>query len=804
MSIAFRKVWRDLWNYKGRTLLVVLSIAVGVLALGLTTASNTFLKQQMELSRVGVHAAHARMVFAFPIGDEAVDAVSAMPQVEEAEGWLTAELRWKTALTEDWNEGTVLALADYANQKYDLLEWKSGAWPEENEIMVEDQQWQYYGVPPIGGTMYVEVNGNGVPLRVSGTLRDSTQSPPPFNPLNKPAFYINRATALRVIGTRDFNHLRFRVPDYSRPRVEAAVQAVEDKLTKLGATQAIETLSLAEFQDPEQVQAQAFLDGLTTILIIMAVFSMLLSVTLVINTINAIVAQQVTQIGIMKTIGGEYSQIVTLYLAGVLIYGFLSLLIAVPLGMAIGYGMARFWLLTINIPAGPFRFLPDVVGYQVLVGLLTPMAAALWPILQGVSISTREAIASYGLGRGHYGKGLLDRAVSRVQGIPRLAALSLRNTFRRAGRVLLTEVTLVAAGAIFMMVSTTGFSFISTFDTIWKAWAFDVLFVFSDFERVNKTEAALLANPAVERVEMWVWMQSTGHRVGESGPGQEWTVQLRGVPADTRMFNPALVSGRKLFPEDGHAIVLNQYLAQEMNLAVGDTIVLDLGGGREAEWTIVGTAFDIGVGGDQTTAFVPRDRLTNSLHRAGRATVAQVDTRLDTFEAQESVKQVMLDYFNAQGIDISFSIGQIENRRLASVLWDIIGGLLQLMTLLVAIVGSIGLSGTLSINVMERKREIGVMRAVGASSVDVGLIFMGEGLMLGGMSWALAVPLSMFGAQFFVKALGDALQFPFVYYYSVQGMWTWLAIIIVLAIVASWLPSRNATRISVRESLAYE
>jgi putative ABC transport system permease protein len=81
---------------------------------------------------------------------------------------------------------------------------------------------------------------------------------------------------------------------------------------------------------------------------------------------------------------------------------------------------------------------------------------------------------------------------------------------------------------------------------------------------------------------------------------------------------------------------------------------------------------------------------------------------------------------------------------------------------------------------------------------------MAEGLMLGILSWAIAVPLSVLGARFFVDALGGALNFPFFYTYSLNGMWLWLGIIIALSIVASWLPARRATQISVRESLAYE
>ncbi|MEK7810137.1 MAG: FtsX-like permease family protein, partial [Chloroflexota bacterium] len=221
-------------------------------------------------------------------------------------------------------------------------------------------------------------------------------------------------------------------------------------------------------------------------------------------------------------------------------------------------------------------------------------------------------------------------------------------------------------------------------------------------------------------------------------------------------------------------------------------------------WTIVGLIFDIGVGGGQNTAFVRQELLNADIHQAGRGTVALIKTKSNTRATQDAVKKYMENYFAQQKIDVVLASGQKENEELSGVIWALIGGLLQTMTLLVAIVGSIGLSGTLSINVMERKREIGVMRAVGASSNDIAFIFMGEGLMLGLLSWIQAIPLSMIAAQYFVKVLGDALKFPFFYIYSIEGVWMWLAIIVVLSLVASWLPARSATQISVQQSLAYE
>nr|MBC8332752.1 FtsX-like permease family protein [Anaerolineae bacterium] len=114
------------------------------------------------------------------------------------------------------------------------------------------------------------------------------------------------------------------------------------------------------------------------------------------------------------------------------------------------------------------------------------------------------------------------------------------------------------------------------------------------------------------------------------------------------------------------------------------------------------------------------------------------------------------------------------------------------------------LSGTLSINVIERRREIGVMRAVGASSRDVSQIFIGEGLMLGLVSWLFAVPIGLSAGPVFVKTLGNVIDFPAVYYPSYHGIWLWLGIVTLLSVLASWVPARRATRISVNESLAYE
>jgi putative ABC transport system permease protein len=125
------------------------------------------------------------------------------------------------------------------------------------------------------------------------------------------------------------------------------------------------------------------------------------------------------------------------------------------------------------------------------------------------------------------------------------------------------------------------------------------------------------------------------------------------------------------------------------------------------------------------------------------------------------------------------------------------------MALMTAIVGAVALSGTLTINVLDRTREIGIMRAIGASAWAVAGQFIGEGLILGWLSWLLAVPLSIPVGRLVIDILAQVMNIELVYQVSQPGFLYWLGIVTVLAVIASWFPAQRAAQASVRQSLAY-
>jgi putative ABC transport system permease protein len=799
MRIAFRKVWRDIIRNKSRTLLVVISIAVGVTAIGMIFSTNRLLSQQMTLSQKASQPSSGKLYLDRSIDDETLHSLLSIPGIEQVEGAIESSIRWKLTLDADWKQdrANLIARSDYENQSFDVVTLRSGSWPDIKSIDVEFNHVKPFGIPDIGETIYFEVNNRPDPWIIGGTLRDPSQFPPPN--AQAPSFYVTRDIMERLGGTRDSNVIRFSIPEYNKDKAEIAVDQIKTKLRKLGVS-----VTYYEVQDPNHHPMQDIINGIGLVLALMAVMSLGLSTFLVINTINAVIIQQIPQIGVMKALGGVKREIAVLYLAFVGIYGLMSLVIAVPVGAIGGYAISNWLLQLLNVPPSKFEILGISFFFQVLAGLLAPLLAAIFPVLRGASTTVKDAISSYGIGANQYGKGLIDRFLGQIRGLPRLAALPLRNTFRSFGRVVLTQITLVGAGALFLTVLSTGNSVTNTIISAMDSFGFDIMLVFKNPQRITEIIDLAESRSSVEHAEMWIWRDSTARVPGTTGPGTAYEIKLRGFPRNTQFYSPRIVDGKNLDLESEQNLLINQKLANDMGLKVGDQIALDLGGERDSIWTISGLVEDLTA--SQTTAYMYLDVLSAKLNQTDRASVVEIKLKgvEKTSQAQEAAIKDLQDFFTSQGIEVVSSSGSVQQKEQAAAQLNILITVLLVMTVLVAIVGSVGLSGTLSINVIERTREIGVMRAVGASSGDIGLIFVGEGLIYGLLSWVLAVPISFGTGNLFVKVFGSVVGVALRYYFSFTGIWIWLLIVTVLSLLASWLPAMRATKISVAKSLAYE
>ena len=325
---------------------------------------------------------------------------------------------------------------------------------------------------------------------------------------------------------------------------------------------------------PGKLPQDSLYQGLVILLTVLGVASLFLSVFLLVNTVSALLAQQVRQIGVMKTIGARTGQIVRLYLGMVILFGLAALAIAAPLSVWAGRYIINFMSLLVDFTLGEFKLSPSVLLIQAGLAILVPLAAGLAPILSGARITVREAITSYGVSSSEFGRSRIDRSVKGLTGLPAPIALSFRNTFRNKGRLVLTLITLSLAGTIFIAVLNVRASLQQTMEEMIQYWAYDVSVDLNQPYRLSRLESIALGVPGVEAVEGWG--ASTSYRVRPDGSAGE-DIYLQAPPAGSVMINPILEEGRWLTPDDETALVVSaNLLTEEPDLKVGDELVLKI------------------------------------------------------------------------------------------------------------------------------------------------------------------------------------------------------------------------------------
>jgi len=822
MGVIWHKVWFDLWHNKVRTLLAVLSISAGVFAVGAMFGMGDQLLSGMDAAHQAVSPSHINMYLSTRVDRDTIQSLRNIDGVDDIEPYNQSVVQYKIHPEDEWKEGVVTMRDDYENQKYDLAQLKEGHWPGKDEIAIERLSSQYFKVG-IGDSVIFKIGKTEKALPIGGKVRYPFVPPPQFG--GQAFFFVNGPGMERFdVPDGKFGTLLIRVKPYSVEHAKAVASDIKDHLAKQGIG-----VEVTFFQDPNKHWGRMFVEGITVVLQMLAVISLLSSAVLILNTLTALITQQIDQIGILKAIGGRSSTIIKVYLTGVLVYGLLALVISLPLGMFLAFGMSQWFLNLFNIDYNVFRFSNTAVILSVLSAIAVPLLAALWPVLSGASITVRQAIASYGLG-GDFGTSWIDRTVERIgrRLLPSHYATALGNMFRRKGRLLLTQLALVTAGVMFLIVMSLSTSITATLDAEFGRRNYDLAVSFTNSQRIDRVAEIAESVEGVDKAMVVNSYPATilkeGQRVREAGLG----ATIKGFPASNNFYRPLIVAGRWIEPGDGRVIVINRETAERNDIKLGETVTVNLGELGKDTWQVIGL-YQLVFGGGFSTddIYAPQDALFDATKRYNQGGLMyvrflhnpQVDHHATMIKLGEQLQEsgVTVDYsqsqgvptliksmFEGRGIKVGSTQTLVENRKSADSQFSIFLGMLLVLAIIVAIVGGIGLMGALSISVVERIKEIGVLRAVGARSRTIMGMFVMEGILQGLFSWIIAVPISFLVGQSMARVLGQVMfSASLDYRYNYLAVLIWLVVIVIISILASILPARNATRISVRDSLAY-
>ena len=807
-----RKIWHDLWHNKARSIAAILSIAIGLFTVGGIFGLFDLTLDTMDAAHRASEPSHLSLILGRPISPEQVEEIEQLPDVMAADPLSQYPIRYRLDSDDEMDIATIFIRPEYDEQRLDKTRLDDGSYPTETSLAVERLTEPYYDVT-LNDEVEISFLGQEIFLPVEGVVRHSFVEPPNFG--GQPLFFADSKLLEDVgIPAGFHNQLLVTIEDYSDVRAQEVAATLRESLNDQG----VDVLATL-YQEPDLHWGRRFVEGVNLVLRVMAVFALAMSVALIFSIFQAIMAQQVDRIGIMKAIGVPYRAILGTYLSQALLLSLIALFISLLPALLFAWGLSSWFLNLFNITVTSFQWSPRALVIQIVAALLVPLLATLRPVMQGARITVREALAGYGLGANFVAA---PRAVRLGQKLFRspMRAAAFGNLFRNVDRVRLTLLSLSVAGVMFLVVMSLISSVSFTLDNEEARQKYDIRFglvgIHQD-QTLQEVLAPLADDDELAELASEVWyatgasMRLDGERVDDSaGLGMRVIgIDFENDDVQPSFYQPVLMSGRWLDQNDvgSQRVVISAETAERHGIGPGDEVSLDLGVAGETDWEVIGTFRTVYGGGFASEPlYIPRSTLLTILDRDSEGSLLLIRAEQSDMDEAIAFSERVQRLLEGADINVDPYVTEVklEERAFADNQFASVTSMLLSLASMAATVGGIGLAGALTINVVERTKEIGILRSVGASDRAILSVFIMESLLQGILSWLIAVPIALLAAQPLARLMGQTLvQVDLDYQFAWQATLIWLVSVIVISLVAAIAPARKAVRIRVRESLNY-
>jgi putative ABC transport system permease protein len=787
----WRKVVRDLFERRGRTALVVLALAAGVFEISAMLYKYGLLEPELHGMYGRTHPSSATLSVD-RIDDTLMEAVRRVPGVGVAEARPVVLARVRVG-ADEWVPALLYVVRDFDHQRLDMFSHDRGDWPPgDSDVLLERTALRVAKVA-VGDSITLRAVGvDDRRVRVSGTAY-APGLPPAWMEHMVPGF-IAWNSPLRG-GRGESAQLRITVADH--PLDEGYIREVADSV-RATLERAGDPVSRVTVPPPGRHPHADQMEAFLYLVLAFGALSFALSAVLVASVVQALMSEQVRQIGMMKEVGASDAQVAGIYLGQVALLALAGLVVGLPPGLLVGHAYAEFaaGILNTDIQGRPFPWW--VLGVVAAVGLLVPLLAALVPVARAARITVREALADdpgprpFGTRRG-------DRWLVGATWLPRPLLMSLRTTFLRRGRLALTILLLAFGGAAFLAALNVSEDWVRSVDADFASRRFDLAAGLAESQPIARLDSVLRALPEVEKIEYWSAVAP--YLIGPRGVPTT-TVTLLGVPSGSESLRLQLAAGRALVLGDTACAVINQaVLGQYPGLGVGDSIRMRVRS-RNLALPIVGIARELA---PMSIVYAPRAVVLAALGQgADSARSMRIVTRMHDDDGQRAGSARVEEALARSGIELTGIQRTRDQRKAILDHLVIIFSILIMASLVVVLVGSLALTSNLTLSVIQRTREIGVLGAIGASPGAIARNIWFEGAVLGALGWAAANLLTLpitwaleaASGQIFFKA-------PLPFHLSAAASAVWLVLSLLLASASSFYPARRAARIPVREALSY-
>jgi putative ABC transport system permease protein len=798
LDTQFRKIWADLSTRKGRSILTMIGLFVGLWGIGTVVIAYAILSVDLAENFGRTAPPNIVMELSEPLTtqfDKAPDKllienrpiIPARLKVSE-NGWLPLYL----FVVSDFNK---LQIAQFFPEQ--------GAWPPpEGSMLIERSSEALLGfyraqvktAPDQGVANIRLLKGGSLISQISGTVYDPGLAP---STMERVIYgYISAETAARWTGGTPNGRILSRVESTHRgaTNIAAALSYLQQAIAEKGLELRSTTLNAAP-EHPHQFQMNSILFLLSGL----GSLALLMSMVLAVNLISSLLSNQIRQIGTLKAIGASRIRVGFLYLATMFILGLCTSLLVLPLVIESGFGLSRtlsamlnFDLLTKQLPLPLYALL-------VIFGALLPVAAAWLPVRKWSAVSVRDALDNFGFDNRSFSP--LLRSLSSP--LPHTLRLGVRNSLRQPRRLALTVLILGIGILSFLLATGMRSSLQQTAAAEEAAHRYQISVNFAKSvspEQIdwiyNSDGARDFANIQVSAVELW---QTTRIYFLSNAAGKSAPYPVFGVPADSRALAPNLMEGSWLSPEQANGFVVNnRFAAKYPQLKTGGSYEFSIND-RTIRLKLMGTIKEFSGAGVYMGA-AALQQITGAA--SGTGNLVLITLADASFLQQARFKGKLEQQLDAAGL----AGRQVQTANIASQIitshLDVIVALLAFVAAVMLFVSGLGVASGVGTSIIERSHELGALRAMGATPTAIRGILLSESLFMALLAWLLALALSPPIGQYLGAYFGTGIvEYPFDYSSSVSGIYLSLAAAMLVVLVATLAPAQVATKGEISASL---
>ena len=786
LAALTRKSVSDLSRRRSRSVFVVLTLALAVASVGIFAVPQLMDRSMQAEVRAG--KLPDLTVFTSPLALDRgqLDTLSALPNVRAVEprsffdGRIYIGARRAPVV--------VVGVPDFRAQRADVVHLAAGSVPAANQVLTELQN-ANQGVIDVhaGDTVrLVAASGLTVPLRVSGEGRNLNGGKN-VTDNDVVVLYASPATVSMLSGATGYQSLAFRLTDTRPAEVAATTERVRQALREVPGFAGFTWLP--QVRAPGDWPGKSDFHAFTKFFYVITVLSLLSALVLIANTMTTLVAEQTQEIGTMKAIGGRRRQIAAVYVKGAVLLGALGTALGIALSIVTSNLLVSYLGSTFfSIQVG-FGVDPVVLVVSVLVGLLGPALAALPAIRRATRVPLREALEAAGSAVGSQDAG--DSVLRRIRFLPRTFQIGLRNAGRRRRRSLgtATMVALAVGNLLAILGLAAGVARVTHAE--WRDHGEDLKALVGGDSR---TEQLIRSTPGVAAVEP---MFDAEVRL-DGKKGFIWAVR------STTMFHYRLQSGRWYTAAEEHAnaqvAVIAKNLARATGTHVGDRIPVDTGNGPIA-LRVIGIAASQQENG--TVLFVPH-RTMKTFFGTSPAGADDYWVRMTSHGHAfvDRTTTAIEDAFAANGYTIGTEIEYVgeadnvaENRTITTVI--------AVLGFFIVAISMVGLANAITMSVIERTREVGILRTIGARARDVRRIFAAESVVVAFVGGLLGLPVGYALERFLVWLVKRELNVEIAFAFPLMNVVLALVGTVLLALLITLLPIRRAVRYRPGNALRY-